>query len=56
MLEDAGVKRVSLGSSFIRAAYGGFFRAAEEVRRKGTFNFAKEAKPYAEINELFKDK
>jgi 2-methylisocitrate lyase-like PEP mutase family enzyme len=54
MLADIGVKRVSLGSALIRAAYGAFFRAAEEVRQHGTFTFADEAKPYAEINALFK--
>ncbi|MEO8582711.1 MAG: isocitrate lyase/phosphoenolpyruvate mutase family protein, partial [Flavitalea sp.] len=52
-LEQAGVKRVSLGSSFIRAAYGAFFRAAEEVLHKGTFTFANDAKPYAALNKLF---
>ncbi|OCX51992.1 2-methylisocitrate lyase [Mucilaginibacter sp. PPCGB 2223] len=53
MLEDLGVKRVSLGSAFIRAAYGGFYRAVEEVAQNGTFNFADDAKPYADINKLF---
>lgn len=53
MLEDLGVKRISLGSSLIRAAYGGLFRALEEVNSKGTFAFANEAKPYADINQLF---
>jgi len=55
-LAGIGVKRVSLGSALIRAAYGAFFRAAEEIRQKGTFGFANKAKPYAAINELFKDK
>jgi 2-methylisocitrate lyase-like PEP mutase family enzyme len=54
MLEDIGVKRVSLGSAFIRAAYGAFFRAAEEVLNKGSFVFATDAKPYSDINSLFK--
>jgi 2-methylisocitrate lyase-like PEP mutase family enzyme len=54
MLAEIGVKHVSLGSSLIRAAYGAFFRAAEEIRQRGTFTFANEAKPYADINELFK--
>lgn len=53
MLAEIGVKRVSLGSSLIRAAYGAFFRAAEEIRQQGTFIFANEAKPYADINKLF---
>jgi 2-methylisocitrate lyase-like PEP mutase family enzyme len=53
MLADLGVKRISLGSALMRAAYGGFFRAIEEVSAKGSFDFAKEAKPYADINKLF---
>jgi 2-methylisocitrate lyase-like PEP mutase family enzyme len=53
-LAEIGVKRVSLGSALFRAAYGAFFRAAEEISQKGTFSFADHAKPYGEINELFK--
>ena len=52
-LEDMGVKRVSIGSSLIRAAYGAFFRAIEEITQKGTFGYADEAKPYKDLNELF---
>lgn len=54
VLESVGVKRVSLGSSFARAAYGAFLQAAREVKQKGTFDFARTAVPYAEINALFK--
>lgn len=53
-LEQLGVKRVSVGSAFARAAYGAFLRAAREVRDQGTFTFAGDAVPYAEINALFK--
>jgi len=53
-LADLGVKRVSLGSSLARAAYSGFFRAAEEIRQQGTFGFAKGMMPYAEINKLLR--
>jgi len=54
-LASLGVKRVSLGSSLARAAYGAFLQAAREVREKGTFDFARTAVPYAEINAMFKD-
>jgi 2-methylisocitrate lyase-like PEP mutase family enzyme len=54
MLASLGVKRVSLGSSLARAAYGAFLRAAREVKRQGTFDFAREAVPYGEINSMFK--
>ena len=49
-----GVKRVSLGSSLARAAYGAFVSAAREVRARGTFTFADAALPYAEINKMFR--
>jgi 2-methylisocitrate lyase-like PEP mutase family enzyme len=53
-LASLGVKRVSLGSSLARAAYGAFLQAAREVKQKGTFDFARTAIPYAEINAMFK--
>jgi 2-methylisocitrate lyase-like PEP mutase family enzyme len=54
VLASLGVKRVSLGSSLARAAYGAFLRAAREVKGQGTFEFAREAVSYAEINTMFK--
>jgi 2-methylisocitrate lyase-like PEP mutase family enzyme len=54
LLANLGVKRVSLGSALARAAYGAFARAAREVKEKGTFDFAREALPYAELNALFR--
>ena len=44
-LKEAGVKRVSVGGSFARAALGGFMRAAEKVMNEGTFNYADDAVP-----------
>ncbi len=52
-LEDLGVKRVSVGSSLVRAAYGAFFRAIDEIQKTGTFNYSAQAKPYADLNKLF---
>ena len=52
-LQGIGVRRVSVGSSLARAAYGGLFRAAEEILHSGSFNYAVEAKPYADLNKLF---
>jgi len=49
-----GVKRVSLGSSLARAAYGAFLSAAREVRTSGTFTFAGTAIAYGEINQMFR--
>jgi 2-methylisocitrate lyase-like PEP mutase family enzyme len=54
VLAELGVKRVSLGSSLARAAYGAFLQAAVEVKEKGTFEFARTAVSYAELNRRFK--
>lgn len=53
-LADMGVKRVSVGSSLVRAAYGAFYKAAQEIREKGTFNYATDAIAYGEINGLLR--
>jgi 2-methylisocitrate lyase-like PEP mutase family enzyme len=53
-LSALGVKRVSLGSSLARVAYGAFLRASAEVRQRGMFDFAKGTVSYREINDLFK--
>jgi len=52
-LASLGVKRVSLGSSLARAAYGAFINAAQEVKEHGTFNYAQEAISFARINAIF---
>lgn len=51
-LTDAGVRRVSVGGSFARAASGALRRAAQEVMNNGTFNYASDAIPDAELAEL----
>ena len=52
-LSALGVKRVSVGSALSRAALGAFLRAAREMLDAGTFEFAKEAVSYREVNDLF---
>ncbi|MGI9422936.1 MAG: isocitrate lyase/PEP mutase family protein [Hyphomicrobiaceae bacterium] len=44
-LQEAGVKRISVGGSFARAALGAFVRAAREVKDHGTFTYAADAIP-----------
>ena len=44
-LSAAGVRRISVGGSFARAALGALMRAAEEVRSSGTFTYAADAIP-----------
>ncbi|MEH3144692.1 MAG: isocitrate lyase/phosphoenolpyruvate mutase family protein [Methylobacterium frigidaeris] len=48
-LAQAGVKRISVGGSFARAALGGFLRAAREVKQHGSFTYAAEAASGAEL-------
>ena len=48
-LAAVGVKRISVGGSFARAALGALVRAAHEVKEKGTFTYAADALPSAEV-------
>ena len=50
-LAAAGVKRISVGGSFARAALGAFLRAAREVKDKGTFTYAQDAISHAEVTK-----
>jgi len=51
-LAEAGVRRISVGGSFARAALGALMRAAREVRGQGTFTYAAEALPGSVITPL----
>lgn len=51
-LAALGVRRISVGSALSRAALGAFSRAAREIHERGTFTFADEAMPYADLNDL----
>ncbi len=48
-----GVKRISLGSSLVRAALGEFIRAVEEIKQEGTFGFAENAASFDQLNKIF---
>ena len=52
-LSDAGVKRISLGSSLARAALGAFLRAANEIKEDGSFTFADEAVGFRDLAPFF---
>ncbi|WP_426156119.1 isocitrate lyase/PEP mutase family protein [Pseudomonas sp. TSRC2-2] len=54
-LEEMGVRRISTGSALALAAFGEFFRAAEEIQQSGTFGFTSQSMPYARANQFFKD-
>ena len=54
-LAGAGVRRISVGGSFARAAFGGLLRAAQEVLGAGTFSYAQEAMTGADLTALMSD-
>ena len=51
--EDLGVRRISVGGSLARAAWGGFMRAAKEMAEKGTFTELGGGYPGGELNKMF---
>lgn len=52
-LQDLGVRRVSIGGSLARAIYYQMREAAQEMISEGTFSFAKQQLPQAELNRVF---
>ena len=52
-LAELGVRRVSVGSSFARAAWTGFIRAATEIAQQGTTAAFEGITPYAELKHFF---
>lgn len=52
-LNKLGVRRISLGSGFSRAALTAFLHAAREVIDDGTFTFADEAMYISELTTMF---
>lgn len=51
-LEQAGVRRVSVGSSLARTALGAMIGAALEIRKHGTFTAFESAASFSEIEDL----
>jgi 2-methylisocitrate lyase-like PEP mutase family enzyme len=51
-LAEAGVKRISVGGSFARAALGGLLRAAQELREQGSCNYLDDALPGSTLSPL----
>ena len=51
-LAQAGVRRISTGGALARAAYGAVLRAADEMRRDGTFGFADDAMSSDDLSEI----
>src|SRR5437763_1798290 len=54
-LADLGVRRISVGSSLARAAWGGLIRAAEEIQESGSFESFADAATF-DLNSLFRNR
>lgn len=52
-LSEAGVRRISIGSSLARLAYGAVARAAQAMQSEGRFDFVDGAMGFAEIEAFF---
>jgi 2-methylisocitrate lyase-like PEP mutase family enzyme len=52
----AGAKRISVGGSLARAALGALVRAAREIKEQGTFTYAQDAIPHAEISRYMQSR
>src|SRR5882757_6453402 len=50
---DLGVRRISVGGSLARTAWGGFMRTAREIAEKGTFSELGNGYPGGELNKMF---
>jgi 2-methylisocitrate lyase-like PEP mutase family enzyme len=52
-LQEAGVRRVSVGGALARTALGAFIRAARTIREQGRFDYVKDAASVAELQALY---
>ena len=50
---DLGIRRISVGGSLARAAWGGFMRAAKEMAEQGTFTELGNGYSGGELNKMF---
>jgi 2-methylisocitrate lyase-like PEP mutase family enzyme len=50
---DLGIRRISVGGSLARTAWGGFMQAAREIAEQGTFTELSKGSPGDELNKMF---
>lgn len=53
-LARLGVRRISVGGTLARAAWGGFLEAAKEIAERGTFTGLARAVPFDKLNGSFR--
>jgi 2-methylisocitrate lyase-like PEP mutase family enzyme len=54
-LTAIGARRISVGGSLARSAWGGFIRAASKIAEIGNFDGFADAAPSADLNRLFRE-
>ncbi len=54
-LAEMGVRRISVGSSLARAAWGAFIRAAKDIAEEGSFTGFDANAPFPELNGFFRE-
>ena len=54
-LEAAGVRRISVATSFYRAAMSGLLEAAREVKQGGSFGYLERSLTTPELNQFMQD-
>jgi 2-methylisocitrate lyase-like PEP mutase family enzyme len=54
-LAEMGVRRISVGSSLARTAWGGFIRAAKAIAETGSFAEFDSSAPFGDLNNFFRD-
>ena len=54
-LAALGVRRISVGGTLARVAWGAFIRTAKTIASEGRFDAFKDAVPHAEINDFLRD-
>ena len=52
-LADLGVRRISVGSTLARVAWGAFIRSAQSIRDTGSFDSFADAAPFKELDDVF---
>ena len=55
-LADLGVRRISVGSGLALTAWGAFLRAAQTIKKDGSFSLLAQNAASAELNEQFRGK
>ncbi|MEO8433592.1 MAG: isocitrate lyase/phosphoenolpyruvate mutase family protein [Pyrinomonadaceae bacterium] len=55
-LADLGVRRISVGSTLARVAWGAFIRSAQSIRETGSFDSFADAAPFKELDDVFSNR